>query len=145
MQSIMGGCDHSSCCCCQRRFQCVFQSRWVSHNITWWCRLRMIHQDVTHLCNSTAEALSKVKGEQLSQRFRDIFFPDGQALRPGSYLRMPSLAGVLEAGLSNFYDGNFSQEIEDEVKDTHKLNWPGFHGQNYRVKLVFGLGLSTAT
>ncbi|XP_041802153.1 glutathione hydrolase 7-like [Chelmon rostratus] len=65
---------------------------------------------------SLAEALSKVKGEQLSQRFRDIFFPDGQALRPGSYLRMPSLAGVLEAGLSNFYDGNFSQEIEDEVR-----------------------------
>ncbi|XP_039972510.1 glutathione hydrolase 7-like isoform X5 [Xiphias gladius] len=42
----------------------------------------------------------------------------GQALRPGSFLRMPLLAGVLEAGLSNFYDGNFSQEIVDEVR-TH--------------------------
>ncbi|XP_070814249.1 glutathione hydrolase 7-like [Chaetodon trifascialis] len=65
---------------------------------------------------SLAEAISKVKGEQLSPRFRDMFFPDGQALRPGSYLRMPSLAGVLEAGLSNFYEGNFSQEVEDEVR-----------------------------
>ncbi|XP_051271044.1 glutathione hydrolase 7-like [Dicentrarchus labrax] len=65
---------------------------------------------------SLAEAVSKVKGEQLSQRFRDMFFPDGKALRPGSFLKMPSLAGVLEAGLSNFYDGNFSQEMEDEVR-----------------------------
>ncbi|XP_035858404.1 glutathione hydrolase 7-like [Sander lucioperca] len=63
-----------------------------------------------------AEAISKVKGEQLSQRFRDIFLPDGQALLPGSFLRMPSLAGVLEAGLSNFYTGNLSQEMEDEVQ-----------------------------
>ncbi|XP_070758985.1 glutathione hydrolase 7-like [Enoplosus armatus] len=65
---------------------------------------------------SLAEAISKVKGEQLSQHFRDTFFPDGHALRPGSFLRMPGLAGVLEAGLSSFYDGNVSQEIEDEVR-----------------------------
>ncbi|KAI3369521.1 hypothetical protein L3Q82_007731 [Scortum barcoo] len=63
-----------------------------------------------------AEAISKIKGEQLSQRFSDMFLPDGHALRPGSFLRMPGLAGVLEAGLSNFYDGNFSQEMEDEVR-----------------------------
>ncbi|XP_029288120.1 glutathione hydrolase 7-like isoform X2 [Cottoperca gobio] len=41
---------------------------------------------------------------------------DGHALLPGSYLKMSSLARVLEAGLSNFYDGIFSQEIEDEVQ-----------------------------
>ncbi|XP_037643517.1 glutathione hydrolase 7-like isoform X2 [Sebastes umbrosus] len=65
---------------------------------------------------SLAEAISKLKGEQLSQRFRDTFLPGGRALLPGSFLRMSSLAGVLEAGLSNFYEGNFSQEIEDEVR-----------------------------
>ncbi|XP_040890523.1 glutathione hydrolase 7-like [Toxotes jaculatrix] len=63
-----------------------------------------------------ADAISKVKGEQLPKRFRAMFFPGGRALRPGSFLRMPSLAGVLEAGVSNFYDGNFSQEIVDEVR-----------------------------
>ncbi|XP_034725386.1 glutathione hydrolase 7-like [Etheostoma cragini] len=63
-----------------------------------------------------ADAISKVKGEQLSQRFRDIFLPDGQALLPGSFLRMSSLAEVLEAGLANFYNGNLSQEMEDEVQ-----------------------------
>ncbi|XP_034068231.1 glutathione hydrolase 7-like [Gymnodraco acuticeps] len=65
---------------------------------------------------SLAEAISKVKGQRVSQRFRDLFFPDGQALRPGSSLMMSSLAGVLEAGLSNFYDGNVSKEMEDEVR-----------------------------
>ncbi|KAI4827589.1 hypothetical protein KUCAC02_030974 [Chaenocephalus aceratus] len=65
---------------------------------------------------SLAEAISRVKGQRASQRFRDLFFPDGQALRPGSSLMMSSLAGVLEAGLSNFYDGNFSKEMEDEVR-----------------------------
>ncbi|XP_034389756.1 glutathione hydrolase 7-like [Cyclopterus lumpus] len=65
---------------------------------------------------SLAEAISKVKGERLSQRFRDTFLPGGRALVPGSFLRMSGLAGVLEAGLSNFYDGNFSREMEDEVR-----------------------------
>lgn len=75
----------------------------------------MIYQDVTHLFSSAAEAISKVKGEQLSQRFTDVFFPGGRALRSGTFLRMPGLARVLEAGLSNFYDGNVSQEIVDVV------------------------------
>ena len=70
---------------------------------------------MTRFCYSTAEAISKVKGQRVSQRFRDLFFPDGRALGPGSFLMMSSLAGVLEAGLSNFYDGNVSKEIEDEV------------------------------
>ncbi|XP_029133169.2 glutathione hydrolase 7 [Labrus bergylta] len=65
---------------------------------------------------SLSEAIEKVKGETLSKRFRDIFFPDGQALHSGLILRMPGLAGVLQAPLSNFYNGNFSQEIEDEVR-----------------------------
>lgn len=69
-------------------------------------------------CNSIAEAISKVKGEQLSQRFRDTFFPDDQALSAGSFLRMPNLAGVLDSGLLNFYEGNFSQEMVDEVNMT---------------------------
>uniref|UniRef100_A0A3Q3NFE7 Glutathione hydrolase n=1 Tax=Mastacembelus armatus TaxID=205130 RepID=A0A3Q3NFE7_9TELE len=61
-------------------------------------------------------SLAKLKGEQLSQHFRGTFFPGGKPLRPGSFLRLPGLARVLEAGLSKFYDGNFSQEIVDEVR-----------------------------
>lgn len=67
----------------------------------------------------TAEAVSKVKGEQLSQAFKEVFFPDGQALRSGSFLRMPGIAGVLEAG----YEGNFTQEIVDVVNGANKQLW----------------------
>ncbi|XP_051804647.1 glutathione hydrolase 7-like [Acanthochromis polyacanthus] len=66
--------------------------------------------------DSLADAISKVESEQLSQRFRDIFIPEGRALRAGSFVRIPGLSGVLEAGLLNFYYGNLSQEIEDEVR-----------------------------
>ncbi|XP_041639193.1 glutathione hydrolase 7-like isoform X2 [Cheilinus undulatus] len=46
----------------------------------------------------------------------DIFFPNGLALQSGSLLRIPGLVGVLQAPLLDFYDGNFSQEIEEEVR-----------------------------
>lgn len=45
--------------------------------------------------------------------------PHGRPLSAGSYVRLPRLAGVLEAGLLNFYHGNLSQEIVDEVTDIH--------------------------
>ncbi|XP_029007611.1 glutathione hydrolase 7-like [Betta splendens] len=66
--------------------------------------------------SSLAEAISKVKGQRLSPHFRDLFLPGGRALRSGSLHRMPALAGVLEAGVSGFYNGNVSQEIVDEVQ-----------------------------
>ncbi|MEQ2159589.1 hypothetical protein GOODEAATRI_024582, partial [Goodea atripinnis] len=50
----------------------------------------------------------------------DIFIPDGQALRLGSYLKMPDLADVLRAGLRNFYHGAISQETEQAVIS---FNW----------------------
>ncbi|XP_067360330.1 glutathione hydrolase 7-like [Channa argus] len=65
---------------------------------------------------SLSEAISKVKGEPLSPLFRDLFIPGGQSLHSGSFLRMPGLARVLEAGLSNVYDGNLSQEMVDMVR-----------------------------
>ncbi|XP_068450509.1 glutathione hydrolase 7-like isoform X2 [Clinocottus analis] len=79
-------------------------------------RAAAVANDGFNVSLSLAEAISKVKGEPLSQRFRDMFLPGDQALLPGSFLRMSNLAGVLEAGLSNFYDGNFSREMEDEVR-----------------------------
>ncbi|KAM7423232.1 hypothetical protein PAMA_011000 [Pampus argenteus] len=79
-------------------------------------RAANVAKDGFNVSHSLAEAISKVKDEKLLQRFRTVFFPEGRALRPGSFLRMPSLAGVLEAGLSNFYNGNLSQEMEDVVR-----------------------------
>ncbi|XP_056293328.1 glutathione hydrolase 7-like [Pseudoliparis swirei] len=79
-------------------------------------RAAAVADDGFNVSFSLAEAISKVKGERLSRRFRDMFLPGGRALLPGSFLRMSGLAGVLQAGLSNFYDGNFSREMEDEVR-----------------------------
>lgn len=62
---------------------------------------------------SAADAISQV--DQPVGRFRELFLPNGQALSPGSYLRMPGVADVLQAGLFSFYHGNVSQELEDEV------------------------------
>ncbi|XP_061584303.1 glutathione hydrolase 7-like [Cololabis saira] len=65
---------------------------------------------------SLADAISKVKGERLQERFRNVFVPGGRALSPGSYVRMPGLAQVLQAGLHSFYHGELLQEMEDEVR-----------------------------
>lgn len=77
--------------------------------------MRLIEQAVTHSLSSTADAIAKVKGEQLSQQFGNTFMPDGRPLSPGSLVKLPGLAGVLEAGLFNFYHGNLSREMVEEV------------------------------
>ncbi|XP_041639192.1 glutathione hydrolase 7-like isoform X1 [Cheilinus undulatus] len=69
-----------------------------------------------NVSHSLAEAIEQVKGKKLSKHFQDIFFPNGLALQSGSLLRIPGLVGVLQAPLLDFYDGNFSQEIEEEVR-----------------------------
>uniref|UniRef100_A0A667XWC0 Glutathione hydrolase 7-like n=1 Tax=Myripristis murdjan TaxID=586833 RepID=A0A667XWC0_9TELE len=63
-----------------------------------------------------AEAIVTVKDEKLSGHFRSMFFPGGRALLPGSFVKIPRLAEVMEAGLSDFYNGSLSQEIVDEVR-----------------------------
>ncbi|KAK6318987.1 hypothetical protein J4Q44_G00101980 [Coregonus suidteri] len=63
-----------------------------------------------------AEAITKVKGQNMSLRFRDMFLPGGHALSPGSLMKTPSLAAVLEAGVSEFYSGTLTQEMANEVQ-----------------------------
>ncbi|MED6269129.1 hypothetical protein CHARACLAT_029993 [Characodon lateralis] len=75
-----------------------------------------VARDGFNVSHSLATAISKLETEKIEGRFRDIFIPDGQALRLGSYLKMPDLADVLRAGLRNFYHGAISQEIEQEVQ-----------------------------
>ncbi|CAK6958369.1 glutathione hydrolase 7-like [Scomber scombrus] len=89
------------------------------HSLSWKdvvTRAANVAREGFNVSHSLAEAILKVKGKKVMQRFRTVFLPEGRALRPGSFLRMPGLAGVLEAGLLNFYNGNLSQEMEDEVR-----------------------------
>lgn len=53
----------------------------------------------------------------MSLRFRDMFLPRGHALSPGSLMKTPSLAAVLEAGVSEFYSGTLTQEMASEVNE----------------------------
>uniref|UniRef100_A0A8C8JDT5 Glutathione hydrolase n=1 Tax=Oncorhynchus tshawytscha TaxID=74940 RepID=A0A8C8JDT5_ONCTS len=64
-----------------------------------------------------AYAITKVKGQKMSLRFRDMFLPRGHALSPGSLMKTPSLAAVLEAGVSEFYNGTLTQEMASEVQE----------------------------
>ncbi|XP_024864970.1 glutathione hydrolase 7 isoform X2 [Kryptolebias marmoratus] len=79
-------------------------------------RAAAVAREGFNVSQSLAAAISQVEGEQLVGRFRDLFIPNGQPLSPGSYLRMPGVAEVLQAGLFSFYHGNVSQELEDEVR-----------------------------
>ncbi|NWH38389.1 GGT7 hydrolase, partial [Chloropsis hardwickii] len=72
--------------------------------------------NVTH---DLAKALSELKGLNYSDRFHEIFLPDGQPLLPGMFVRRLDLAAVLQLlgaeGVSAFYSGNLTQEMISEV------------------------------
>lgn len=68
---------------------------------------------------SLAEALSKVKEQNMSKAFRNLFFPNGQPPLSGAFTRRLDLAAILEAvaanGVSEFYSGNLTQEMAAAV------------------------------
>ncbi|NXW79228.1 GGT7 hydrolase, partial [Hirundo rustica] len=73
--------------------------------------------NVTH---DLAKALSELKDLNYSDRFHEIFLPDGQPLLPGMFVRRLDLAAVLQLlgaeGVSAFYRGNLTQEMISEVQ-----------------------------
>lgn len=54
-----------------------------------------------------------------SEKFRKTFLPDGQPLLPGTIMKRPDLAALLNLlgsrGVSVFYSGNVTEEIISEV------------------------------
>lgn len=73
--------------------------------------------NVTH---DLAEALAKMKDQNMSASFRDLFLPNGQAPLPGLFTRRLDLAAILDAvavkGISEFYSANLTQEMAAAVK-----------------------------
>ncbi|XP_019724050.1 gamma-glutamyltransferase 7 [Hippocampus comes] len=73
--------------------------------------------NVTH---EFAEALANVKDQNVSDAFRDLFLPNGQAPVSGLSSRRLDLARILDAiavkGISEFYSGNLTQEIASTVQ-----------------------------
>uniref|UniRef100_A0A3Q1DDS7 Glutathione hydrolase n=1 Tax=Amphiprion ocellaris TaxID=80972 RepID=A0A3Q1DDS7_AMPOC len=73
--------------------------------------------NVTH---DLAEALAKVKNQNVSDAFRDLFLPNGQAPLSGLFTRRLDLGTILDAvavkGISEFYSGNLALEIAATVQ-----------------------------
>ncbi|XP_030902844.2 glutathione hydrolase 7 isoform X2 [Melopsittacus undulatus] len=78
-----------------------------------------VAQDGFNVTHDLAKAVSELKDLNHSDKFREIFLPDGQPLLPGMFIRRLDLAAVLELlgaqGVSAFYSGNLTQEIISEV------------------------------
>lgn len=72
------------------------------------------------ICNvPTAQALSRVKDQNVSRAFLDLFLPGGQVPLSGLFARRLDLAAILDKiaanGISEFYNGNLTQEIVAKV------------------------------
>lgn len=85
------------------------------------------HHSVPYVCSGfPGEALDKVKDQNVSDAFRDLFLPNGQAPLPGLFTRRLDLAAILDAvaqtGISEFYGGNLMQEMAAAVREN-----PFFH------------------
>lgn len=67
-----------------------------------------------------AEALAKMKGQNTSASFRDLFLPNGQPPLPGLFAKRLDLAAILDAvavkGITEFYSGNLTQEMASAVR-----------------------------
>ncbi|XP_051517476.1 glutathione hydrolase 7-like isoform X2 [Myxocyprinus asiaticus] len=73
--------------------------------------------NITH---ELADALSKVKDQNVTDAFRYLFLPNGQAPLAGHFSRRLDLAAVLDRiaanGISEFYSGNLTQEMTSVVQ-----------------------------
>lgn len=87
----------------------------------------------------TAKAISELKDLNCSDRFREIFLPDGQPLLPGMFVRRLDLAAVLELvgteGVSAFYSGNLTQEMISEVSLSLSLAQTAWHSLGWGCRL----------
>ncbi|XP_060793144.1 glutathione hydrolase 7 [Neoarius graeffei] len=73
--------------------------------------------NVTH---GLADALSQIKGENVSEAFRELFLPDGHPPLSGLFMTRQDLAAILDRvavnGIAEFYDGNLTQEMANTVQ-----------------------------
>uniref|UniRef100_A0A8C2H2Z2 Glutathione hydrolase n=1 Tax=Cyprinus carpio TaxID=7962 RepID=A0A8C2H2Z2_CYPCA len=73
-----------------------------------------------NMTHELADALSEVKEQNVSDAFRDLFLPNGQAPLAGLFTKRLDLAAVLDRiavnGVSEFYSGNLTQEMTSVVQ-----------------------------
>ncbi|KAF7695829.1 glutathione hydrolase 7 [Silurus meridionalis] len=73
--------------------------------------------NVTH---DLAHALSQIKVENVSKAFLELFLPGGHPPLSGLFMKRQDLAAILDRvaanGISEFYDGNLTQEMASTVQ-----------------------------
>lgn len=96
------------------------------NNIKWrhtnfWRNLILL--SLLSICYFAAEALNKVKNQNVSDAFRDLFLPNGQAPLSGLFTRRLDLAAILDAvadkGISEFYTGDLAKEMVAAVRENY--------------------------
>ncbi|XDV45441.1 hypothetical protein PO909_013542 [Leuciscus waleckii] len=79
-----------------------------------------VARDGFNVTHELADALSKVKEQNVSETFRDLFLPNGQAPLAGLLAKRLDLAAILDKiaanGISEFYSGNLTQEMTSVVQ-----------------------------
>lgn len=79
------------------------------------------HITITYLF-PLADALSQLTLENVSVAFRELFLPDGRPPLSGLFMTRQDLAAILDRvaanGISEFYDGNLTQEMVSTVQHT---------------------------
>ncbi|KAK7131833.1 hypothetical protein R3I93_018409 [Phoxinus phoxinus] len=79
-----------------------------------------VARDGFNVTHELADALSKVKEQNVSDAFRDLFLPNGQAPLAGLLAKRLDLAAILDKiaanGISEFYSGNLTQEMTSVVQ-----------------------------
>ncbi|XP_029469560.1 glutathione hydrolase 7 [Rhinatrema bivittatum] len=88
-----------------------------------WAKMMALVADVArngfNVTHSLAQAIDEVKDQNMSDKFRETFLPDGQPLSAGKYVRRLDLAAIFESvgleGISAFYNSNLTQEMISEV------------------------------
>ncbi|XP_047456031.1 glutathione hydrolase 7 isoform X2 [Mugil cephalus] len=80
-----------------------------------------VARDGFNVTHDLAEALEKVENQNISDAFRDLFLPNGQAPLSGLFTRRLDLAAILDAvavkGISEFYSGKLAQEMATAVQE----------------------------
>nr|XP_056700315.1 glutathione hydrolase 7 isoform X2 [Euleptes europaea] len=81
-----------------------------------------VAEDGFNVTHDLAIAIEEVRQQHnYSEKFRKTFLPDGQPLLPGTFMKRPDLAALLNLlgsrGVSVFYSGNVTEEIISEVRN----------------------------
>lgn len=83
----------------------------------------------------TADALSEVKDQNVSDTFRKLLLPNGQTPAAGLFTTRPDLAEILDKiainGISEFYNGNLTKEIASVVCLNPSKALGQFHTSTY--------------